>query len=259
MADPTPPPPGPPPAGWYADPYGGGARRWWDGERWSENVAFQQPWRDPRPLVPFVITGLVLTAIAAVGLLAALKGRLDVADALRTDGIRAYARAVRSDNDVRTASVLQLVAFAGTAVVWLVWFARAYHDAALMRRVRHPGLAVWGWLIPFVSLVVPKRMMNDAWLAGDPDFDKYTMTPSGISRVVGLWWLAYLGGGVLAFVAQVAAKGSSPARTVDDLTAGTRVAMAATVLQILAAVCAVAVVRDVTRRLDARGRAEGRL
>jgi hypothetical protein len=32
------PSPSPPPAGWYADPAGGDASRWWDGERWTEHV-----------------------------------------------------------------------------------------------------------------------------------------------------------------------------------------------------------------------------
>jgi hypothetical protein len=32
-----PPPPGPPP-GWYADPQGAAAQRWWDGTTWTEHV-----------------------------------------------------------------------------------------------------------------------------------------------------------------------------------------------------------------------------
>lgn len=35
---PTTPPPQGPPAGWYADPQGQAAQRWWDGVRWTEHV-----------------------------------------------------------------------------------------------------------------------------------------------------------------------------------------------------------------------------
>lgn len=32
----------PPPAGWYADPYGAAALRWWDGTRWTEHLQAQR-------------------------------------------------------------------------------------------------------------------------------------------------------------------------------------------------------------------------
>ena len=36
-----------PPAGWYADPHGAHATRWWNGQAWTEHLVFAAP---PRPI-----------------------------------------------------------------------------------------------------------------------------------------------------------------------------------------------------------------
>ena len=43
------PPPGPVPAGWYPDPEGGAAPRWWDGSRWAPAAP---PGPPPMPVPP---------------------------------------------------------------------------------------------------------------------------------------------------------------------------------------------------------------
>jgi len=40
---PAPPPPSLPPPGWYPDPSGQAAQRWWDGARWTEHVGTPPP------------------------------------------------------------------------------------------------------------------------------------------------------------------------------------------------------------------------
>ena len=40
---PAPTVPSGPPAGWYDDPDGGTAQRWWDGTRWTEHRTARQP------------------------------------------------------------------------------------------------------------------------------------------------------------------------------------------------------------------------
>ncbi|HEY1650303.1 MAG TPA: RDD family protein [Acidimicrobiales bacterium] len=43
-----------PAAGWYPDPGGGPAQRWWDGNTWTEHLAY--PWAPPDPtLIPRVV------------------------------------------------------------------------------------------------------------------------------------------------------------------------------------------------------------
>lgn len=58
------------PAGWYPD--GRGNQRWWDGERWTEQRAPEQPAREPDSKRNFtrvwkVTLGAVLMLLAVIG------------------------------------------------------------------------------------------------------------------------------------------------------------------------------------------------
>ncbi len=48
MSSVPPPPSGPPPPGWYPDPSGQPALRWWDGTAWTSHLAQPQPPMAPR-------------------------------------------------------------------------------------------------------------------------------------------------------------------------------------------------------------------
>jgi protein involved in temperature-dependent protein secretion len=69
-------------------------------------------------------------------------------------------------------------------ILYFVWFARLY---AWVRQARggteySTGMAIGGWFIPFLNLVIPYRALNDA----------AKRTLGGPAPLVGLWWAAYL-------------------------------------------------------------------
>jgi hypothetical protein len=254
--------PGAPVAGWYTDPYGrpGAARRWWDGVRWTDHVAYAAEWRDPRPLVPYVVTGLVLTGLAEVSQLVANLHRIRLAARLRVTPPGILLDSARnSDREVVVAGLLGLAAFLATAVLWIVWFNRVYHDTALFRRVRLPGMAVWGWLIPVYSYFAAPRMLNDAWTAGDPTQDVHG-APRRVPPLIALWTVCFICAGLVGGSLRIFATSGSDDRLarIDDLALGARFAIVSEVLLLIATPLAIAIVRTVTRRLHDRAVAEGR-
>ncbi|TQK73350.1 DUF2510 domain-containing protein [Nocardioides sp. SLBN-35] len=56
------------PAGWYPDPKIAGTLRFWDGSRWTDNVAPMQPPPGSSGVSPQLLAGLVVAA-AVVGLI----------------------------------------------------------------------------------------------------------------------------------------------------------------------------------------------
>jgi membrane protease YdiL (CAAX protease family) len=101
------PPPSGPPAGWYPDPLGQGARRYFDGRGWTSHTAFAaEPAAGPHPTLPLP---------AALGAIAVLTASLLAARLLT-------ANIVRFD--------LPIVAYVAIAVtvaygpsVWWCWYA----------------------------------------------------------------------------------------------------------------------------------------
>ena len=55
-------PPSLPPSGWYADPSGAHASRWWDGAGWTDHVRPEPPADDPPPLPAHLESSLPLGA-----------------------------------------------------------------------------------------------------------------------------------------------------------------------------------------------------
>jgi hypothetical protein len=102
-----------------------------------------------------------------------------------------------ANGSVRDVSVLVAAAVVVTAVVFLVWLARARTNAELIagpasQRLSR-GWTIGGWFCPVVNLWFPYRIMSDIYRASSPRTDV-----SG--AVVGLWWAAILVDVVLRLV-----------------------------------------------------------
>jgi len=144
------------------------------------------------------------------------------------------------------AGVAYLAVTIGGAVAFLMWFHRGHR---LLREAGHvtrytPAWAVGSWFVPFVNLVVPKRAANDLWRAGAHD------------RVPGLlhwWWAMWL---IAGFVGNAVGRAFLDIETLEDYQPAYAVDIVASVLYVVAALLAIAVVRRTTPRLEAAA-AEG--
>lgn len=114
-----------------------------------------------------------------------------------------------------------------------------------------PVAAGFSWFVPIWSLFGPKRAMNDAWRAAEPEAPAGQPTDVWLARAVpGLfaaWWTAWL-------VAQLV--GNAIGRVTDATLSGQTVFYAGSLLSSLATVVAgvlfVAVMERLTARHDAR-------
>jgi eukaryotic-like serine/threonine-protein kinase len=84
------------------------------------------------------------------------------------------------------------------AVMWLVWFWRTRLNAESFSpgRIRYAeGMAVGGWLIPFVNVIIPKQVINDIWTASNPavpQWHGYGPRPTSRRGLVNGWWTMWL-------------------------------------------------------------------
>lgn len=171
MADYSSFPPVPVPAGWYADPEKGGALRWWDGARWTEQV------QEPFSVAPAVGDARAPEGTSTSTVWIWLLGALHFAGAVRlmTIDLEQYLRASLASNPTTEDSTLLL---ASSAIGWLIYglavlFARRDHRELTARRVPRPFHWAWGFLAPLVyvigrTVVVRRRadgLTGPLWLA----------------------------------------------------------------------------------------------
>jgi serine/threonine protein kinase len=152
-----------------------------------------------------------------------------------------------------------------TALLFLLWFRRAYWNLLALGagRLRYTGgWATWGWLVPLLSLVRPKQLLNDLWRASDPALppgqpDAWRRRP--VPSVLTWWWLVFLASVAARAVttesfhalAQVMTFGLL-GRVIDLIRPTSGVQALADLLTAVAALLALRVVRMLTDRQQAR-------
>lgn len=151
--------------------------------------------------------------------------------------------------------IAQPVLYLAAGVAFIRWFHRAYSNLPVLgvpdRRYRR-GWAIASWLIPVVSLFLPKQIYNDIWRASEPELP--WPAHRGQWRLLRIpvlhtaWWVVFVVAGVLS----VTSGRMLLADEVDTLQAAAIGSVITDVLYIVAAALAFHVVRAVTVRQRAR-------
>jgi hypothetical protein len=132
------------------------------------------------------------------------------------------------------------VAVAGTT--FLLWLFQARRRAKVIGGAAQRWSTPWlvlGWVIPVVSLWIPRRIVIDIWKASEPDRRSYAL--------VDVWWACFLAGNV----------GGNPLASVlsvgHDRKAANVVYVAMSAFAIAAAVLACSVIREISRAQERAG------
>lgn len=159
-----------------------------------------------------------------------------------------------SDDRLAALSGWYTVLLVGAAIAWCVWQHRAHANLRAFGRADlrfTPGWAVGWWFVPVAWLWKPYQAARELWKASDPAGDSLGWRSLRTSPLLGWWWACWLASGV--------ASGAGTAQHGTDLDArisGDTLIMAGLALQVVAAVLAIAIVRQVTTRqaaLEAAG------
>lgn len=175
-------------------------------------------------------------------------------------GVR-YTRSQFQSNDLRQLafSFLSLIVYVTLAVVFLLWVHRAYRNLRALgnpeRLLNHsPGWAVGSFFIPFVNLYLPYKIVREIWDLSDPNVrtqDDLMFSQPGGSPLLVVWWLSWIAIGVVGSIIFRLALG---AKGLDTLLWVTKGFIFVRALNIVAAVPALLVVRQIDRRQEERSR-----
>ncbi|MFM7271673.1 MAG: DUF4328 domain-containing protein [Actinomycetes bacterium] len=220
MTSGDPEPRGAPAPGWYPDPSGQFAHRYWDGTSWTGyvDVEGRTAWSPPGATRPTPPVGTVRRPRSTAGLAAALGVVLGVAAGALGALVLALAHRIAVSviwerwNESRDPSplyrrldladglvtgveiVLGLLTIAVLALLatWMWRIAANARDAGRWRSRLAPGWAIGGWFVPLASLVLPCTVTRACWRATEPTDGTPSTRESG--RVVGWWWGTWVAG-----------------------------------------------------------------
>lgn len=206
----------------------------------------------PLPLVARATAASACLAAAAVLNVVrvwAISNEAAILRAVRDGRSFSLSDAQASDERLAALAGWSLVVLAGTGIAWCVWQHRAHANLRAFGRsglAFTPGWAVGWWFVPIGWWWKPFQAVRELWKASDP------MThPTGWHSVptwplIGWWWACWIASGV-ASGAGAAQRGAD----IDATITGDTLVMAALALQVVAAVLAIAIIRQVVARQTA--------
>ncbi|MEU2154887.1 DUF4328 domain-containing protein [Streptomyces sp. NPDC019396] len=200
----------------------------------------------PEPRAPVVLSYVAITLLAVVVLAdlawmaaaAHIRGLMEDADAHTADELDS------GDLFMAGSSTVYSVALLVAGVFFVIWFHRARVNAGVLRpdlQRRGSGWAIGGWVIPFGNLWIPRSVAGDIWDASLPD---YGQDKKGASHaLLNFWWAFWL---VSALLGQVADAAYDQAESPEAIRVAAAVLMIGSVVDIVAALLAITVVRRMT-------------
>jgi hypothetical protein len=164
------------------------------------------------------------------------------------------------DDQVRSVilTVLHLIVYLATGIVFLAWFHRAYVNLpALGARglICTSGWAIGAWFVPILNLFRPVQIAQEIWRNSDPDAattDDLRIHVPESSALISFWWMLWI---VNLVLSQVALRMSSNANTAESFQSATIVSMVSEAVRMVTAVFALRVVSAIDARQTARAAA----
>jgi uncharacterized membrane protein len=149
-------------------------------------------------------------------------------------------------------SLLSGAVLIAAAVLTMIWMFRIAKNLQAMNRVAtwKPGWAIGGWFVPpLVLYVVPFLMFRDLWKASDPD-SGHDWRTNRVAPIINVWWVLFGIAPVIFFSATIATftVSQSTDTQAKDLVDRFNVGIASSVVQILAAISFLLLVRQLTAR-----------
>jgi ABC-type Fe3+ transport system permease subunit len=149
--------------------------------------------------------------------------------------------------------ILSLLLTIAVAVLTMIWMNRMAKNLQQIQRVGTwtPGWAIGGWFLPPCGLyVIPFLMFRDLWKGSDSQ-STHDWRANPVGPIVNIWWILY--GLVLPFVTFGVSLSSfridrSTTETARDLDTGFGISLASGLLQVVAAVVYLLLVRQLTAR-----------
>jgi hypothetical protein len=199
--------------------------------------------------------GLLATVAVAVLAIAfdlweiSLLGRVIDGDDVSLDSLQA------SDTRQGVAGALELGVLILSAVTFIRWFAPAYRNLPSLGAPNlrfTPGWAIGAWFVPVLNLWRPKQIANDIWRGSDPEAPaelSATLQQRPVAGIVTAWWVVWL---VSSGVGRFGRGAWFDNGSVESLRSVAVFDAVGLVIEIVAALLTIAVVRRVTAMQSAR-------
>jgi hypothetical protein len=220
-----------------------------------------------RPRVKLLMAVLAVNIIVQVVAVASAFMHLNLLYQFMSLGIiEQLAPAVRAQQQASEARemmvrIIQLVAFAGAAIVFLFWLHRAYANLKpLGAEPRYsPVWAVAAFLVPVVNLFLPFLILQEMWRASDPEtIDtkgakalNIVVEDSSKSLSVVVWWGLWL---LTVINAVVAYRWHANRQVLNDDAIASWLVLTTSLLLALDSIVTILLARKVATRQDDRNR-----
>ena len=213
-------------------------------------------WVPPAPPAPKAFRSAATRAKWAVGALAIVAALdvatlwVDVSGLSLVDSIRAGTATLEEANAWDTlngsVAIISLVALILSVFGYLAWLSRAVENAPALGAgtpPRTPRAAIGWWFVPFASLWVPYTIVRDL-------HDRLGAAGDALGRpLLRAWWAFWL---LSSWAGNAVGRLWLRTETLDDLGRAIGFDVATSVLDVVAAILAIAVVRRIQAREDRR-------
>lgn len=159
-----------------------------------------------------------------------------------------------NDDRVQFVAQVQLGEYWLTALAFLVWFHRAYSnlDALGAKGLSFsPGWAVGSWFVPILNLVRPCQVAQEIWRHSHPQHRHLPFYATSNSNLVGWWWALWIVGRIFNLASGRILDGAT---TYDEFVPASWACLANSLIGLVSAILAIAVVHKINRNQEERHR-----